>query len=526
MAGSHAKPAKSKASELSRVHEGVQRVRETLGAAGVEVAGLSGFMYFWKRLGLKGTLLLVLICGFPLGEYSVLRSAVHYAVPRTVGGFGLDFEAESWTLSPLSLKATARNVRLREHSEDKPVLTASEIEFKGSAWTILRSFPDMITFHIFGGRQPFHEVVIRHGELNMERSLSGHMNWEDFVAAVPQARIEEALAGVYPVEMLRCEDCRVTYLENIPGGSGDGIIKTAQAQVKVDEIKATFANLMQPRKTGETPTSFKIQGRSADGIFEITGAGALFPALDKPAIPFPLPDPSPDRQPEMKTISFNTSAVAGGDLPFEISIYLENIAAAAFGRMVPNTTLIPVNGTIGGNVKVIRTAAKARCEGGFTLKNVHLAANPDVLTDPGELNVVQRSIVNVAYNGRYDVCHADETPTSADGGGDKIVPIPSAPAVTEPPVSMALARLTTQATAKSSPAVQALVERDRQTLRGEKPKATVADLTDNVAKELGVRISHKSASHSTTDGNGVSKAFKEVGLGFKGLFGGGKKATK
>ena len=69
-------------------------------------------LYLWRKLGFKGMLLVILLVGFPLGQYSLLRSAVYSALPGMVGGFGLEFYAEEWSLAPLSLRATARNVRI------------------------------------------------------------------------------------------------------------------------------------------------------------------------------------------------------------------------------------------------------------------------------------------------------------------------------------------------------------------------------------------------------------------------------
>jgi hypothetical protein len=501
-----------------KIRERLHETKEIFETGGVELPGVGGFLYIWRKLGLKGALLAMLLVGFPIGRHSLLRSAVYSGIPHMVGGFGLEFKADEWSLALFNLDATARNVEMRVPSDEKPVFTAGEIEFHGSPWTFLRGLPDLLTFHFFGWHQAFNEIVIKHGELHLERSLTGRLNWDDFVAAVPQERIQEAVDGVYQIHALRLEDLRISYIEHIPGGSGDGVIKTAEAQVKVDEVRGTIANLSQPSQSGERPTSFKVNGRSADGVFEISGNAALFRSKD-------APDSKPDYG--LKTASFDRSASSAGDYPFELSVYLENISAGAYGRMVPVTTIIPVKGLIGGTVKVVRTGAKTECAGSLMMKDVSFAPNPLMLPKASDIEVVRRGLVNVAYSGVFDLC---------DGTNSE--PAPKGPGV--PPASLALARLTEQATSQAPPGVKALVARDRMMLGGQKPATTVNQLTSALAQQLSGRIARalpanlanaaaNLAGNATGNGtsnddatrtdNTVTKGFKSIGSGIKRLFG-------
>jgi hypothetical protein len=495
--------------------------KETLEAGGLEMAGVGPMLFVWHKFGLRGLLAVILFVGFPVGQYSALRYAVYSGLPRMVGGFGLEFEAEEWALSPMRLRAVARNVKVKAPDVDAPIFTAGEVEFSGSAWTMLRGLPDMLTFHLFGGQQPFHEIVVRHGELHLERSLTGHLNLRDFFAAVPQARVDEALDGVYEVESVRLEDVRVTYIENIPGGSGDGIIRTAQAQVKVDEVKGTITDLVRPERAGERPTRFKLGGRSADGVFEVSGAMALF-ASD-------TGDGSASDRAQLVSLGGRESAAAG--YSYEVSVYLENIAAGAYGRMVPVTTIVPVNGVIEGTTKIVRTGTAPECSGGFTMKNVRFAPNPLVLTNAADAEVVRQGLANVVYSGPFALCGAGLGADVSSPNG-------------EPPASTMLASLTEQATTTAPASVKALVARDRKTMRGEKVEASVSELTSAVAGELGLRVVRSLGGSggqvtqrvlaSQTDsaagdpapkaaGNAVVSGVKGVGSGFKRLFGGKKK---
>jgi hypothetical protein len=495
-------PMDSVRSLVSRITDRVHHAKETFEAGGVDFPGVGPLLWVVRKFGWTGTLLIILLVGFPFGEYSVLRSAVYSAVPRTIGGFGLHLEAEEWDLSPLRLKATARNVRLLASDTDSAVLSAGEVEFQGSAWTFLRGLPDMLTFHIFGGLQPFNEIVVRHGELVLERSLTGKLNMEEFFDNVPPDMQQEALSGVYEIHGIRFEDFRITYIEHIAGGSGDGVIKTAQAQVKVDEINATFNDVTRPEKPGERPTRFRIAGRSADGVFEITGNAALFPPGD--AV---VPEP-----PAGMLTSDGNGSDALAFRPFDIAIYLENIAAGALGRMIPINTMVPSEGVLGGTVKLTRVGKQTSCEGDFTARDLRLIPNTQILTDPVYAEDVRLELAKlVPYSGPMGVCDDDA----------QAAPSPAAP----PPASYGMARLSRQATAIASPRIQALAAYDQQSLSGHTPRLTPRELAvslgeqaaENFAQSLGNRAG---LSVPAGAGRTITKGVKGVGSGIKRLFGG------
>jgi|GEM_PF-4169559 len=497
------------------VHQRLSDAKEAIEASGLEFPGVGTLFMVWKKLGVRGLLFVILFVGLPTGEYSALRYAVYSGLPRTVGGFGLTFVAEEWTLSPLRLRATARNVRVSEPSTGRPVLTAGEIEFQGSAWTVLRGLPDMLTFHLFGGTQPFNEIVVRHGELHLERSLTGRLNWSDFVEVVPAARVDEALAGVYRIRELKLEDFRVSYVEHLPGGSGDGIIRSAQAQVKLDEVNGTLSDLAPPDTVGARPTRFVLKGRSASGLFEVAGSAALF-----------LPGGGTrESNADGRLVSVSDRSKAAS-YPFEVSVYLENIAAAAYGQMVPVSTIIPVNGVINGKTTIVYESATPECKGSFAMKDVRFAPNPAVVTRPSDVEVIRRLVSNVVYSGPFEPCTAPVV-----GRGDDWAARPAAEALT---------RLTVQATAGASPGVKALVERDRRIMGGEQIDTTLAAFTASLAQQMGLRLvssvagargeavaqslassNNSTASGSKGGGNAVVGGVKAVGSGIKRLFGGG-----
>ena len=503
-------PNKSKATEP--IDRRIDHAKEMIEAGGVELPGIGALMMVGRKFGWKGLLFILLFVGIPASEYSALRYAVYTALPRMAGNLGLDLNVAEWSLSPLTLRAVARNVALSDRTSKQPVLMAAEVEFQGSAWTLMRGLPDLLTFHVFGGQQPFNEIVIKHGELHLERSLTGRLNWTDFIAAVPRQRFDEILSGVYRVNELRLEDFRLTYVEHLPGGSGDGMIRTAQAHVKVDEIFGSLSDLAPPSEPGDRPTRFNLKGRSADGVLEVSGATALF-----------LPE---DREPadaSARRVSLESDGEAA--FPFEVSIYLENISAGAFGRMVPVGSIIPVKGVIAGRTTIVRAASAPQCQGSFTLTGVTFAPNPLVVTQPEDVEMVSRLLGNEAYTGPFEVCRG-------------ATPKDDAP---RRPATAIYANFASQATVNASPGVKALVDRDRRVLGGEAVETTLRQLTRGLARDLGQRVAGAlggetgqavsrslAGGNATSDGrkdsgNPVVGGIKSVGSGIKRLFGGGAK---
>ena len=82
--------------------------------------------------------------------------------------------------------------------------------------------------------------------LGVERSLTGRLNWADFMNAVPPERWREAADGIYQIQAIDLSDFRISYVEHIPGQSGGGVIQTSQARVNIDQIEGTIVDLIRP----------------------------------------------------------------------------------------------------------------------------------------------------------------------------------------------------------------------------------------------------------------------------------------
>jgi hypothetical protein len=511
-----------------RAHHLVERGKVALELGGVGVPGVDTLLVLWRKFGLKRLFWVVLLVGVPVSDYSLLRWAVYSGIPRTVGNLGVAFEAEEWSLKPLSLTAVAYNVKVRAPHDEAPVFTAGEMKFTGSIWTFLRGLPDMVTFHLFGGDQPFNEIEVKHGELRVERSPAGGINLQEALASVPLERQQDALDGVYQVQALKLDDVRVTYVEHLSAGASDGIFRTAQAEVYVDQIQGTIVDLVRPKDDDERPTRINLQARSASGTIHIQGDAAIFR---------PRKQDSNERQNGGAPLRVgNRAADADGPL-FDLTVALANVGAAAYGKMVPVTTIVPTEGSINGTTKVKRRVRALDCEGYFTVSNVKFGPNPAVFTDPASFEIVKRGLATVPSDGQFDICGrtpGDGLRASADAA----------------PATGLLASFNAQATANASPAVRALVSRDQRALAGQPVEMSLDQVTKGIADQLGGRLARSlgngvagkiaggALSESLTGqrpaqnqadssgSNPLAKGVKGVGSGIKKLFGGGKDNSK
>jgi hypothetical protein len=68
---------------------------------------------------------------------------------------------------------------------------------------------------------------------------------------------------------------------------------------------------------------------------------------------------------------------SGWSPTFSVSLYLENVGAAAFARMVTDASLLPSAGTMTGRINfVVTPEGMMNCEIDLQLRNIQYAANP------------------------------------------------------------------------------------------------------------------------------------------------------
>jgi hypothetical protein len=515
------------------------RLWELVEAASIHVPGVSTMLFLGKRVGWKMVVLTFLVVGTPLGEYSFLSYGVNYVIPKLAGNLGVTFESEEWSFHPFAFKAVVRNVRMRpEHDPTAtPVFTAGEIEFQGSPQTVGHGIVELLTFRPF---HSFHAIAVLHGELHLERSLTGHLNLTDYYDAVPEVRKREISAGAYQVNVISFTDLAIHYVEHVAGYSGNGIVETTQANIHFDGISGAVSDIRPSDAGNVMPTNVRLTGRSSDGLIDITGKLGL--AEGGPQ--WPAQEPSNAPRPQLVSVSLQQPATtrAAGEHAgwyYDVTIAMHNIGAAAFARVVP-THIMATAGTINGGVRV-RDHVPVCEDVEMTMQNVRFAPNPALVPakDFEQYRIVlEHQIVNKVFNICSVIARQDGNPAPA---GD-----PSAPRETRGAATLLTIALNEQGTAESAPIVRQAVALDSERLTGNRmANAAISDVVNRLAQQVGQSVarglgpesgqlaqqaingaatptrSSASARGGSSD-NPLTKGVKGIGSGFKKLFGGGK----
>ncbi len=479
-------PASTATSWLQQKLEAVHHWMES-GGFGSNV--LDFILIWWRKLGTPGIASLALAVVLPAGGYASLAYSTSHSIPGWIGDFGVQFEAEDWDIHVLSLKSVARNVKLRRDAKSEPVLTAAEVEFDGSLWSVLST--------LWGGRR-YHQVTIRHGEVLIERSLTGDYNWADFLNGVPVERRQAAVAGAYSIDGVYLENMRFVYLEHVPGGSGGGVVRSAQARVIFDAVNASLLNLRAPAGPGDRPTQLSAKARLADGIIEVKGDAGILPSRFieragsvRAASLMPAPAGPAPRQTPATGIQTVSGATSDGTT-YLMKVYVENLAAGAYGTMAAATTqIVPSRGTVNGNVVVEQAGATFTCTSQLVMDDVAFAPNPKVVVTPAKFNELSRTLAGFRNSGPFDAC------------GDADARVTRASVATRGTASAMLATFNAQATHTAPPSIRAITARDQDRLAGVVANALYDDLLADAPGD-----------------NTVTRGLKSVGRGIKRLFGG------
>jgi hypothetical protein len=470
-------------SVAQRLRARLEAIHNWMESVGFSSSALDFLLAWWRKLGTAGAAAVLLAVILPAGGYASLAYSTSRSIPGWIGDFGVLFEAEDWDIQLLSLKSVARNVKLRRDTRSEPVLTAAEIEFDGTIWSVLSS--------LWGGGR-YNEITVRHAEVLVERSLTGDFNWVDFLRAVPEARRLAAVNGAYTINALYLEDVRLVYLEHVPGGSGGGVVRSAQSRVIFDGVNGSVLDLRAPSGADDRPTQFAAKARLADGVIEIRGDAGILPArVARGGLAARAASVGPSSQAggsEVRT-------VAGGDEEtgsYAMRVYLENLSMGAFGEMVGATQIVPSRGTVAGNVELMRVRTDVTCRSDLTMRDVAFEANSRVVLDTGRSAEMNRALASYSKaSGRFDICGEDATD------------VPREATPSQGTMSAMLATFNAQATDAAPVSIRRITARDQQQFAGIVANA----LLDDFLRE-------------TQSGGGITGGLRSVGRGIRRLFGG------
>lgn len=482
-------PPPAEPAEPTRARQRGHGLWEWVEASGIELVGIGRLRFLLRRFGITGLVILILIAGYPVGQYSLISHAVNSSLPVLAGDFGVRFEAEEWSYHPLALKAIARRVRVvpAHDTGGSPLFTAAEVEFKGSLTSTLRGLAELVRFRRF---HTFNEIVIRYGQLNLERSRTGALNWTEYAEAVPDDRLRELMAGLYRIRAVVVENASIAYVEHLVGRSGGGVIQTAQAAFNIDGINGAITDIRPARADDNLPTRVRASARSSDGLIDVEGRMALGP------------DRAGDGRGE-GLLNVSTAASRRSGPGYELVFVLNNVGAAAFTRSLPATAVKATGGSVHGRITLRHDAPT--CETDLRMENVTYAATPELVPSRQRYDTLQRQLRDRAVSKPFTGC---PTPVS-DPAPDE------APAA--PPLVAIAASFNEQANADAPQEVRLAVAQDSQALTGRASTLVLQEM----ARHLPPGVAAMVDDPASPAGNAVTRGAASVGSGIRRLFGGG-----
>lgn len=475
-----------------------ERLETAVGAAkevGVPFEAAERVLYWWKHLGVRSAISFFFIVLLPVLNAECRQKAAEHVVTAFAEYHDIDLEVGDWSGSFFGWGATAKDVAIKVRGPfAKPELfTAEHVRIQLSAWRWLRWNAARLPWN-WRLSDVVKDVEVERPQIYAERTLSGQWNFDElFESDASQPAAESSSSAVsIPVPHLELKNLRLQWVEQMPSQSGGGLVGASTATIYLEDVYARFDNVNVERDGRILPVTFVIDGRAADGKFSLRGRAE------------PLPD--------------NRRVLA--------AIYLENIGAAAFGRLVIRSALVPTSGTMTGRIELDVKGSTLGCRTNVTLQNVHYGLNPTAPLQIAGREQVERELAAMQLNrGVFTTCNDD---TSRPGFRF---------------VQTFQTALTQEALADASPTVRRVAAVDYRSVTNQVVDSAVAAAGDALArkagemvgKAFGVPPANNSANafapapppaKNDQAASAVSRGLKSMGSGIKKLFGGGDKKKK
>ena len=194
----------------------------------------------------------------------------------------------------------------------------------------------------------FHRIVIDGATLHFERSLSGVWNVEDAFQVDALEGLVRTV-GRWRIPAIEGNDVSVTWVEQLPGASGGGLVEQRYSSMDFTKVSVGLANLQVPVDDRNNPTRFTFDGQTADGTVSVAG-------------------------------QLNVSRWANDRWApsYDLMFRLVNVGAATFGRFAaPDATVVPTSGVIDGQIRLARADGRiTACKVDVRLRNISYGANP------------------------------------------------------------------------------------------------------------------------------------------------------
>ncbi len=476
-------------------HHGLrERLETAVGAAkeiGVPFDAAERALFWWKHLGARAALSFFVVVLLPVLNAECRQKAAEHVVTAFAEYHDIDLEVGDWSGSFFGWGATAKDVaiKVRGPYAKAELLTAEHVRIQLSTWRWLRWNATRLPWH-WRLSDVIRAVEVERPQIYAERTLAGQWNFEELLESDPSEPVSESSSGgtSIPVPHLELKNLRLQWVEQMPSQSGGGLVHASTATIYLEDVYARLDNVNIERDGRVMPVTFVIDGRAADGKFSLKGRAE------------PLPD--------------NRRLLA--------AVYLENIGAAAFGRLVTRSALVPTSGTMTGRIEIDMKGATLGCRTNITLQNVQYGLNPTAPLQVSTRAQVERELAALQLNrGVFTTCNDD---TSRPGFRF---------------VQTFQTALTQEALADAPPTVRRVAAVDYKAVTNQVVDSAVAAASDALARKAGQMVgnalgvppsgnANTLAAQPKNDPatNAMSRGLKSMGSGIKKLFGGGDKKKK
>lgn len=425
------------------------RVLDRLKHIGLELPLAEQFLDLWGRVGAlraAGILVAMLI---PLAKYVLVPQVASSALATWAQAYGVDVSVRDWSADLVDLKVTAHEVVVTPHARysQPDLLNADNVRIDLSLWR-----------RITRGAW-IQQVRLEGAQVTFERLQTGHWNWSD----VAESDAGRESFPTIAVPQLVASDLRVRWVEHLRGASASGIVNESIGTIHLDDADLSIADLYGPDDSRSTPSSVVLRARAGGGRVVVEGAMNVFRwgRLE-------------DSRPSVRTVAAMQLAPYRHDVDWapamRLKVYLENVGAAAMGRMIGAATFVPVAGYVTGDVEfLLRDRSIVDCRTTLQMRDVKFTVNDEAARAAGlEPTLLARHLASVVGTGRVsEVCD-----------GSLLDPAYRT-------LNVVQAAMTRETMKTAPPIVRAAALGDVKTLTGAVTEATMKDLGRGLGGDLG-----------------------------------------
>lgn len=474
-----------------RLRGGLERGFARLKDLGVDSPVVEQFIELWKRVGALRAAGILVAMLTPLAKFVVVPQVASSALATWAQAYGVDVRVRDWSADLIDLEVTAHEVVVTPHARysQPDLLNADNVVIDLSLWRRLT-------------RGTWTQQVRLEGaQVTFERLQTGHWNWSD--VADSDAGREEFPAVAIP--RLVASDLRVRWIEHLRGASGSGIVNESIGTIHLDDADLSVSDLAGPDDPRSTPSTVVLKARSGDGRVVVEGAVNVFrwgrvEPMDRL--------PGAQRAAAMRLAPFRHDVDWAPDM--RLKVYLENVGAAAMGRMIGSATIVPVAGYVTGDVEfLLRDRDVIDCRTTLQLRDVKFTVNEDAARLAGlKPDVLAAQLATVVGSGRVvEACNG----SLLDPGYRTL--------------NVVQAAMTRETMRTAPPMVRAAALTDVKTLTGSVPDDVIKDLGRGIGGEVGEAVAtslfgpsaRKATSSKPKDDNIARKSWR----GIKKVFGKG-----